>query len=188
MIKCQNQGGCYQWEAVPTEEDITTIHTQLWGDATGLFLWTYISQVVLQLQRLYSMAFSSFRRRSIGARTFSGGGQGELLLLLPFLFYIISYNNNNHHFLFFQCMFRGSFSNLIIFASLTWYSHVAVTAVRIVFNVDSSFVHRFKNYQFETIIVTWCLLWFMNDLMIHIPCLIKVNKLKLHVRKRCKKI
>lgn len=106
MIKCQNQGGWYQWEAVPMEEDITTIHTQLWEDVTGLFLLTYISQVVLQLQRLYSMVSSSSRRRSIGARTSSGGGQSEAeLLLLPYLFYIISYSNNNHHFLFFQCIF-----------------------------------------------------------------------------------
>ena len=62
-IKCQNLGGSSPWEAVPTEEATTTTPTQWCGAVTGLSLWTSMSQAVLPLQRPFSMAFSSCRRR-----------------------------------------------------------------------------------------------------------------------------
>ncbi len=78
MTKCLSLGGLSLWEAVLTEVDTTTILTQLFEDVTGLFLLTYMFQAVLQLLRLYYMDSSSCRRRSIGARTSSCGGQSEV--------------------------------------------------------------------------------------------------------------
>ena len=86
MIKCRSPGGWYPWEAVQMEVDTTTTHTLLSEVVTGSFQWTSMYLAAHQLPRRCCTDFSSYRRKSTGARISSTGGPSERALCLAYLF------------------------------------------------------------------------------------------------------
>lgn len=77
MTKCRSQGGWYRWEAAPTEVDTTTTPTQWFEAVTESCQSTSTSLDALQPLRHCSMDYSSFRRKSTGARISCTGGTSD---------------------------------------------------------------------------------------------------------------
>ena len=72
MIRCQNRGGWYQWEAVQTEVDITIIVTVLFEDVTESFRLIFMCQDVLQQPKLSYTDYSNYEKMDRSDHYFIG--------------------------------------------------------------------------------------------------------------------
>ena len=99
MTKCLNLAGLFPWVVVQMVVGTTTTHTLWFVVVIGLFQLTSMFLDVLLQLRHYSMVFSSFRRRLIGARISSSGGPSEasnqspMAKWYPYMF-LLSFSSN----------------------------------------------------------------------------------------------